>query len=234
MQAISDPQNTPRPGLNWVGPTVPGRRGEVGVGKESLISRGGGRVHPRGSRFDRGAFPRGTPLAHTSDFWSMWVMRPIATKLVKVGWIWRRRADGEWWNRREYEVRVRVWGTARELRAYRGRCADSERGNDHSDVIAFWGETESRFFVGKDGVKRRTPYLGELNFHLEQVDGETVGHEVFHAVMGLARRVRTTPAQGFRSKSREREEDFAIFFSNLYRGVEGVVGKAKLKMAKVR
>ena len=151
MQAISDPQNTPRPGLNWVGPTVPGRRGEVGVGKESLISRGVGRVHPGGSRFAPGAFPRGTPLAHTSDFWSMWVMRPIATKLVKVGWIWRRRADGEWWNRREYEVRVRVWGTARELRAYRGRCHDKARGEDHSTVIAFWGETETHHFVGKDG-----------------------------------------------------------------------------------
>jgi hypothetical protein len=127
-------------------------------------------------------------------------LRTALTRIVE--WKWRaglgKRAG-------KVHVRVNVWGSLGDLRASR-----RERFFGVSNTaVAYWCVPEEVFRFDKKGRKIRGPFLGEVNFCLEESNSGTVSHECFHAVMCLARRLKVNPARAARKEDRQMEEFFA-------------------------
>ena len=161
-------------------------------------------------------------LPAADDIEGSCAMKPVLFKTVSVIFPSHRRP--------RFDVEVKVWRDSETLRAYRNSIIHSPK----SSAWAFVSQPFGKFRIDDNGKLRRTPYLCEVNFSLEQGTPLIITHEAFHIVMMMARRMRLNPACARTKADRRMEECFAIAHENITSDLSGVVQDAALKFLKDR
>lgn len=116
-------------------------------------------------------------------------------------------------------VLVRVWPTKKAMLAHLNQT--HHRGNKRGKASRRTEGTCStvyRIKVSKSGRSRRSPCVAEVNLHRGRLGIEVITHELFHATMGWAKRVKLALEQVDElSRGTELEERIAYVHGTMNR-----------------